>query len=135
MAPCRRTCPPHLTHHVHNRTSLPPMLSACLPPWLPACAGQREQAAAFVLLLWLLAGWLLPSLLLLPRTASHQGRSTAWQPGLLSAAAAVGDQLEAALRVLRYGPIGGPRIPWPARTWFVTIISWALCCVLGPALL
>lgn len=108
----------------------------------PAAADARHRCAAFLLLCWLLLGWLVPSLLLLPRQAGAGARAPA-QGKAAAVAGAVGGTLEAWLRMLRFGSTqrrgggggGLPAVPRVVHAFFVVVAAWTCSCLAAEALL
>jgi hypothetical protein len=117
---------------------MPPAVTLSTP------AGDYAQHVAILLLAWLLVGWLLPALLLLPDAPEKEGED----PGPATAAAAGGgagalatravDLLEAGVRLLLPAPRNSRQGDPPTglvfflRWWVVVQVSWGLCCVAAP---
>ena len=123
------------------------MMVRCRAP--PCVAGERGQTAAFLLFLWATAGWLLPTLLLLPReqptqspppSAAAPAAAAARQQGSKPPPSLLGG-VESLLRLLRYGAgdtvacragtaIAGGEAPLRPLAWWVLLtLTWAASCV------
>lgn len=114
----------------------------CPPPRPLAAADPFTQRIAFVLFCWVIMGWLVPTLLLLPEAGAHRPRSQR-QSGNRAALL-----LESWLRMLlprkRGAGRGGrgasapqaPGIQAVASTllhwWAVLLVSWGICCSVAP---
>ena len=111
-------------------------------------AGPQAQCEAALLLGWLSIGWLLPTLLLLPRAQqAQQAQREQAAPSsnkLVQAASRVGTRVEATLQFLagRSAPAGlepaqqrragrgdGSGVPIWLRWYALGIITWVVCCV------
>lgn len=108
-------------------------------------AGPQVQCEAALLLGWLIIGWLLPALLLLPKAQQAQREQAAPSSNkLVEAASSVGACVEAALQFLagRSAPAGpvparqrhavrgdGSGVPIWLRWYAIGIIAWVVCCV------
>ncbi|GBF99538.1 hypothetical protein Rsub_12344 [Raphidocelis subcapitata] len=112
-----------------------------------------SKRAAVLLLSWLILGWLVPALLLLPeaesaRSASQQprrareGGSSQPQPAPVPRARTAGELVEAALSALLPPPgrpaTGARRSELPGglmvalRWWILVQVLWGACCVAAP---
>eukprot|EP00887_Chlorella_sp_A99_P007912 scaffold12.g7912.t1 len=116
-----------------------PEAALLIPP-----AGAYARKVAVLLMLWALAGWLLPTLVLVPRSRRHKGGFEGGGEGgdALSAgrAARLADRLAVALeswlrrlRRPRLSRRGAPGAAVFAVRWWVLLLTvWGTCCAVAP---
>ncbi|KAI8473723.1 MAG: hypothetical protein J3K34DRAFT_164422 [Monoraphidium minutum] len=128
---------PEMEAVFHGAHRLMAFLGTPLMPLTPASVivpeGAFARRVAILLLLWLVLGWLVPALLLLPNSENRAQRGT---QGSAPRGARLLALLESGLRMLLPAQVQQSELPaglmCGLRWWVLVQLLWGACCVVAP---